>query len=55
MSVSPAREGDRDAVIATVVAAFADDPVERFAVTGVAQHGACPPITLMLRERRGAG
>jgi GNAT superfamily N-acetyltransferase len=30
MSVSPVRESDRDAVISTLVSAFADDPVERW-------------------------
>jgi GNAT superfamily N-acetyltransferase len=30
MGVSPARESDRDAVISTLVSAFADDPVERW-------------------------
>jgi ribosomal protein S18 acetylase RimI-like enzyme len=34
MGVSPAGEHDRDAVVATLVAAFADDPVERWLYPG---------------------
>lgn len=30
MSVSPARESDRDSVVSTLVSAFVDDPVERW-------------------------
>jgi GNAT superfamily N-acetyltransferase len=40
MSVSAARESDRDAVIATLVAAFADDPVERWLWPGDEEYGA---------------
>src|SRR5690349_8144753 len=40
MNVSPAREGDRDAVVATVVAAFADDPVERWLWPGDEEYRA---------------
>jgi hypothetical protein len=56
-------ERDQERVIATVVAAFVADPVERwlwpsrgstyerhgFSVVGVAQAGRCPPVTSMVR------